>query len=82
MQQTIRSGKIKMYQLFKNKGDNHTTGFWYYDFRFDNRTIRQSSKEKDFSKACVIAEDYYNELLFKQKHDMPTCKRRRNTRPQ
>ena len=73
--QKIRSDKITVHQIFKNKGDTKTTGYWHYYFRFKNKNIRKSSRTKDYSKACEIAENHYNELLFKAKHGMPTSEK-------
>ena len=61
----IRGDKITMCQIFKHKDDKHTTEFWHYRFRFDKKTVRRSSTEKDFAKACIVAEDHYDDLRHK-----------------
>lgn len=73
--QKIRSDKITVHQIFKNKDDSRTTGYWHYYFRFENKTVRKSSRTKDFSKACEIAEDHYNDLKHRAKYGMPTSEK-------
>ncbi|MHA1128631.1 MAG: tyrosine-type recombinase/integrase, partial [Alphaproteobacteria bacterium] len=71
----IRGDKITMCQIYKHRDDKQTTGLWHYRFRFDNKTMRRSSKEKDFAKACIVAEDHYDGLRFKKMHNLPTSEK-------
>ena len=75
MQKKIRGDKITLVQIYKRKDDKQTTGLWHYRFRFDNKTMRKSSKEKDFAKACIVAEDHYDGLRFKKMHNLPTSEK-------
>lgn len=62
-------------QIYKNKNDKTTTGYWHYRFRAENKTIRVSSKETDFDQARGVAEDHYLEMGFKIRNDLPTSKK-------
>lgn len=73
--QKIRGDKITVHQIFKNKGDTKTTGFWHYYFRFEKKTVRKSTRSKEFSKACEIAEDHYNDLKHRARYGLSTSEK-------
>ena len=56
MHETTRDGMVALYQVYKTKDETSTTGFWYYRFRFNKKTIRKSTKTK-------VLHDAYMQIL-------------------
>ena len=71
MHETTRDGMVTLYQVCKNKNATLTTGFWYYRFRFNKKTIRKSTKTKVLHDAYKIAADAFDEAKYRLQLNVP-----------